>query len=236
MSRKRRKSNSTSLNRGPRSDFLVSKAKAVESSAHPSRKWRLPALVWTAVLLGAGSYYWFESATSPQIAVPRHSAVDTFRQALLVDPENDWAHYNLGLELQGQGKLDEAIAHYRQAIAIAGDDAGYHNNLGVALAAQGKLEEAIGQFTRAIQCDPGNAESQFNFGNALISQGKLEEAKVHYRRAIELQPDYAKAHNNLAVALKKTGHLKEAYRQRSEAMRLERAQQGGDSPDPIRSD
>jgi tetratricopeptide (TPR) repeat protein len=52
-------------------------------------------------------------------------------------------HSNLGLALQAQGKLKEAVASYRRALAHKPDDAYAHTNLGSALKQQGELEEAV---------------------------------------------------------------------------------------------
>jgi len=233
MSRSRRRSKGSSSDRG---SVVASPATAESSATRPLRKWGLPAVIGMTVVVVVGSYFWLHFEPPPLNPLERQSAADIYRTALSVDPENHEAHYNLGLELQSQGKLDEAISHYRRAIEISGKDGGYHNNLGAALAALGKLDQAVDHFNKAITFDPNNAEARFNLGNALFYQEELESAIGHYRRAIELKPDYAGAHNNLAVALKQTGHLQEATQHRLEAMRLERAQQGAGSQDSVRSE
>ena len=56
------------------------------------------------------------------------------------------AHSNLGVTLQGLGRLDEAEASYNQAIALKPDYAEAHNNLGNTLKGLGrltKLKQAI---------------------------------------------------------------------------------------------
>ena len=115
------------------------------------------------------------------------------------------AHYNLGLALQSQGKLSEAIHEYRRALEIDDDHAEAHNNLAAALAASDELDDAIDHFRRVVELKPDYAQGYLNLGNALIAQRKVDEAIRHYRRAVEIKGDYAKAHNNLAVALKQTG-------------------------------
>ena len=91
-------------------------------------------------------------------------------------PADAEAHYNLGVALKAQGKLEEAIAEFRAAIRLKPDYAEAHSNLGIALRAQGKLEEAIAEYRAAIRLKPDNAEAHDNLGIALEDQGKLEEA------------------------------------------------------------
>ena len=154
------------------------------------------------------------------------SPAEQYLSAIVRDPTNDKAHYNLGLILHQQGKLNEAVSHYKQALAISPGNFDYRNNLAAALAAQGKLEDAIEQFQQALIIQPQNVKAHFNLGNALFSDGQHDAASKQFRRVIELDPNHARAHNNLAVALKETGQLQEAYRYRNEAMRIEREQQG----------
>ena len=67
-----------------------------------------------------------------------------------IDPKLAKAHYNLGIVLYDQKKLDEAIACFRRVIQLDPKYAYAYNNLGTALYDQKKLDEAIACFKRAI--------------------------------------------------------------------------------------
>src|ERR1044072_8174132 len=62
----------------------------------------------------------------------------------------DW-HSNLGIVLQDQLRLDDAIAAYRRAIALDPTHANAHSNLGVVLRATGKVAEAETAYGAAIR-------------------------------------------------------------------------------------
>ena len=126
-------------------------------------------------------------------------------------PESDAeAHNNLGVALQGLGKLKEAAASYNQAIALKPDYAKAHNNLGIALEALGKVKEAEASFKLAIASEPDYAEAHNNLGVALQELGRAREAAGSFNQAIALEPAYAEAHNNLGVTLEALGKFKEA--------------------------
>ena len=137
-------------------------------------------------------------------------------------PENPRARTGLGIALEAQGKLEEAIAQYRDALRLKGDYVDAHTNLGNALAAQGKLDEAIAHLREAIRLRPRDAGAHRNLGNALVAQGKLEDAVAHYRDALRLDPGDGELHNSLGIALTRQGKLEDAVAQYRDALRLDR--------------
>jgi superkiller protein 3 len=130
---------------------------------------------------------------------------------------------SLGLALEQQGKLDEAVDAYRQASVLAPNDAtGHaHTRLGTALFKLGKLVEAVSVLRRATQMDPKDAEAYQNLGVALVRQRKMTEAIAAFRRRLEINPDSADGHVNLGSALAETGQLDEATTQFRRALKID---------------
>ncbi|HTK84356.1 MAG TPA: sulfotransferase [Patescibacteria group bacterium] len=127
---------------------------------------------------------------------------DKWQKALLRDPDDAVAHYNLALALARQGKTTEAAAHYEHAIASEPAHAQAHNNLGNIQAAQGRTEEAITHFRQALTAKADYAEAANNLGNALAEYGQIDEAQQIFARAIALRPEFPEAHFNLSVIKK----------------------------------
>jgi predicted O-linked N-acetylglucosamine transferase (SPINDLY family) len=66
----------------------------------------------------------------------------------------------MGIALQAQGKLDEAITAYNKALSLKPDYAEAYNNMGLALQAQGKLDEAIAAYNKALSLKPDYAAAR----------------------------------------------------------------------------
>ena len=130
------------------------------------------------------------------------------------------AHSNLGLILEGQGRMAEAAAHCQEALRLQPDSASAHNSWGSALAKQGKAAEAVAQYREALRLQPDYAEAHFNLGTVLDREGRLGEAVAQYREALRLKPDAADVHNNLGVALAKQGELQAAQHEWQEALSI----------------
>jgi len=144
------------------------------------------------------------------------AAIESYRQALLIEPGDAKTYFNLGNALNDSGDAAAAIHSYEQALMIQPDYVLAHVNLGNACKDAGNLVQAIQSYHHALEIDPNFAEVYNNLGNALKDKGDLEQAIASYRQALEIEPDYAQAHNNLGTALKDKGELELArtsYRQ-----------------------
>jgi protein O-mannosyl-transferase len=144
-------------------------------------------------------------------------------QALKCNPDNRFAHYNLGIILLSKDKTDEAIAHFRRAVEIYPGATEAWNNLGQALFKKGEKKEAIAQFRRALEVDSNHDLARCNLATALAEVGQLDEAADQYRQVLQREPDLVMAHNALAVTLDRLGHTEEAIAEYRRVLKSEPA-------------
>ena len=142
-----------------------------------------------------------------------------FRHALAVTEDNHTAHINLGVALELEGKLDEAIAEYRAAEAITPGRYQIHHNLGDCFARQGKLTEAFAEYREAVRLNPQEPELHNSLGIALNDLGRYDEALVEFTNAAQLSPTDPRAHFEMAKTLLKQGRNTEAVAAFHEALR-----------------
>jgi tetratricopeptide (TPR) repeat protein len=106
------------------------------------------------------------------------AAEQHLRAALALKPGYVQGYINLGVALDRQGKIPEAIVSYRRALEIEPNLPETRTNLGVALARNGELDEAIEQLTEAVRLAPDFPEAR----------RKLERALDAKRRARTKEP------------------------------------------------
>jgi Flp pilus assembly protein TadD len=130
-----------------------------------------------------------------------------FRKAVSLhwgDPE---AHNLLGIALQRQSRLDEAMVQFRRFASISPKSPVPYNNIGYNLRLMTKpgetLDAAIAQYRHAVELDPRYVLARNNLGLALSREGHIDDAISEYRHAIQVDPKYLFAHWNLAAALRK---------------------------------
>ena len=96
-----------------------------------------------------------------------------FQKAALLDPNYAEAHYNLGIEFDQKGALDEAAAQFKKALELEPNNAAYHDNLGAVFAQMGRLDQAIPEFQEALRLKPGDPDAQAKLtrAQAMLQQG-----------------------------------------------------------------
>ena len=170
-------------------------------------------LASVVVLLVLGAATWSRSQT--------YVDAEALWQANVTKNPSSWvAQNNLGIALQGSGKVAKAREHYEQALRLNPASFEVHNNLGSTLLELGRVPEAMAQFEQALRLKPDYAEAHNNLGNALLESGKVTEAVGQFEQALQLKPDFAAAHCNLGVALCRLGKVREAIEHWERALSL----------------
>ena len=147
-------------------------------------------------------------------------AMEHYRTAIQINPNQYEALYSLGTALVHQGQFDEAIENYHKAIQIKPDYCFALNGLGAALAAKGRFDEAIKNYYRAIQINPIYSDALNNLGAALAAKGQFDEAIKNYRKAIQIKPNCCEALYNLGIALAAKGRFDEAIENFHKAIQI----------------
>lgn len=140
-------------------------------------------------------------------------AIEQYKRAAKLNPEDEDIYYNLGLAFARVGNLAEAKQAYNEALKIYPDYVEALNNLGNLLVKEGSYDEAVQQLSRAVELDPKSSAAQNSLGNALARLGRYGEALLHFQKALEGKPDYLEAQQNLASAYLMLGRSDEATKE-----------------------
>lgn len=128
-------------------------------------------------------------------------------------------HYNLGNELAGVGRVDEALAEFREAVRLHDANALATHNVGALLAGRGDLAGAKAQYERALVINPGYAQAHFNLARTLLELGDGDGAVRHFEEGLESEPQHADVHNELGELFVRRGEWETAVTRFETALR-----------------
>ncbi|MEE9149465.1 MAG: tetratricopeptide repeat protein, partial [Candidatus Tectomicrobia bacterium] len=120
-------------------------------------------------------------------------ALDHFRSAAELEPDNPDARFYLGLTLSRLGEYAEAISALEMSLQLDASRDYVHYPLGLAYFLVQRYSEALGQFKLAEQFDPQKAATQFYLGNTYHLLKQHRKALPPLQRAVALDASLAQA-------------------------------------------
>lgn len=147
-------------------------------------------------------------------------AIEQWRRALDIAPDNAAAHFSLAVSLSGINREREAVEEYRKACDLDPHHAGWFNHLAVSLALTRNPDAAVESWQKSLALEPSNAEVKMQMGAVLVEQGKVQDGLEHLQKAAEVAPEVADTHNALGWELAKAGRLGDAVEELQNAVTL----------------
>jgi tetratricopeptide (TPR) repeat protein len=155
------------------------------------------------------------------------AAVDEYREAVRLAPDDVLLQMDLSTLLLARGEFSEAVDHLQQVVRLKPRDLRMRNNLAAALYHLHRYDEAIAQFQATLELDPDNWVTRNNLGSAYQDAGKYREAIEAFRTAQKLNPRAFSLYLDIADCYARAGQKEKATATLREG--LERARAAGDS-------
>jgi Flp pilus assembly protein TadD len=157
-------------------------------------------------------------------------AVNAFRQALKLSPENVKAEDNLGLSYEGLGRRQEAEQTYRDAIRwqsqLLQQNPQPYLDLGMLLVEQSRPQDAIPYLRQAVQISPQDPKAHQQLGRAYERLNRLAEAQVELEQAVDASPNDGALHYVLGQIYRRQGMKDKAEAEFEKATELKSIQAG----------
>lgn len=111
------------------------------------------------------------------------------QKSIVMKPDFDKAHYNLGNIYLKEKKYNSAINEYKLAIKYNGNFAYYYYNLGCAYFEQKNYKDAKSAFQKAIKYKPTEADFYYNLAVVCNCLGKDKEKKSAFEKYNSLKKE-----------------------------------------------
>ncbi|MGZ3649063.1 MAG: tetratricopeptide repeat protein [Syntrophales bacterium] len=125
-------------------------------------------------------------------------AIESYKKALLLDPNDYYANIGLACALVADKSFEESLASFEKAISIRKSDTRVLPSLFVAYKASGK-EDLAGKVLLEIVQSLDNSEAAAHdlLAYTYFSLDIFTEAEQHSNKALEISPDKGHLHYNL---------------------------------------
>jgi len=124
-------------------------------------------------------------------------AINEFKLALELDPNNVNVHNSLGVCFGLQGQYDSATAEFKKSIAIAPREYMALYNLGLVQLLMKQPDRALEYFLDADKINGNNFEVAFQTGKLYLETGNFEKSRPYLERAAELEPESGQVYRYL---------------------------------------
>jgi tetratricopeptide (TPR) repeat protein len=154
-------------------------------------------------------------------------AIEQFRAALAINPEDFDAHHALAVLAIQQKQFPEAISQFEASGRLRPGNLDLQIALANALADGGRINDAVTLLQAVVRLNPAHIQTREALGQLRGLQGKASEAEAQFLEAIRLS-DAPEAHYHLALAYLMQGKAEAAAEQYRLASSLK-----PDWPDPL---
>ena len=151
------------------------------------------------------------SYLSVDVPETNQKAIPVLKGVVEADPNNSYAHYNLGLAYEKTGNTMQARQSYLAAItADKGFSPPYVNLAGMDMR-DGKFKAAEAHYRNGIRNDNDNMDLWTGLVSALRSQGRLVDAESEAKSALEVNTNALAVYNSLGLVYIDMNKLDRAY-------------------------
>jgi predicted Zn-dependent protease len=135
----------------------------------------------------------------------REEALDELRRATARRPPYPLAFLELGEQLGGLGRLEEAVAAFEEGLALVPDADGLRIGLAYVQLQRNDRVEARRLFAQVRAASPDRVDAMVGLARTIALDGEYPAAAELYQRALDLRPDDAATRIALGKCLLELG-------------------------------
>ncbi len=154
---------------------------------------------------------WFKLAQTYQLTQQNDKAIQAYREALKLNPNDIKSNYNLAQLLAAAGNYQEAEDLYLKLVNLNKQDASvYYNQILQMYDKAGNFEKAVEAVKRLIELNPKNEVSYLNLAILYFKMNRLDEAAKTLNECLAIKNDYNYAWFSLGQVYSKLNKHQEA--------------------------
>jgi predicted Zn-dependent protease len=145
------------------------------------------------------------------VCLNKEDAMREFKKRVLAGPESAMANYGLGLVLEREGLIDEALNYFKTALRKDPDSIPLMFAMGNAYQMSGQYKNSIAILNKALERSPKDKDIMYLLALSLQNLEQYDEASSIYERLTSLPPVKDMVYYNLGLIYGRQGKLALAH-------------------------
>jgi tetratricopeptide (TPR) repeat protein len=137
-------------------------------------------------------------------------AIDSYKNALALDPKNLVDNKVLGNLLISEDRIDEAITVYEKIIEIDPNDAAAQNTIAQLIGSTGDEDAFLDAKIKASNSDPKNTNLLYQIGEMYFKRDEYENSVTYFNKLLAINPEDAMALEFVGKAQQNMSKYKES--------------------------
>ena len=147
-------------------------------------------------------------------------AIEGYRAAVALDPDNPWRRISLGDAHVNQGDLDGALDAYRRAITLGLHTVTAYHKVDAVFVARDDTQGRLAEWRCAVQRHPEAASAHLFLATALECDNDRERAIAAFHKACQLAPSDPEVQTGVGLGLVRLGAYQDAVEPLRTSLRL----------------
>lgn len=150
------------------------------------------------------------------------AAREKLKQALVLEPNNTIALFNLGVNYLLTKEYTQSEEFFKMVLQITPEHPQALFNLGALSFDKGDYQTAIDYYKKSFKLDKNNTRIYYNMANCYYKSGKFEEAADCFKKSIEYCPNLTQAYISYGHLLADQGDSLDAQRKARSAYLMDK--------------
>jgi len=150
----------------------------------------------------------------------REQTIADLSKAILSNPDDCYAHAQIGDAFFRNGQYDSSVYHHMRALQLNPASVIINDLAGMYFGKQ-RYREAIDLCKKAVEINPSDVNTFTNMGLCYIRVARYDSAVYALQKAIQIDPKYLSAYINLSLTYKSAGNVDSAKKYETLALKIQ---------------
>ena len=131
--------------------------------------------------------------------------VALYSNAIKIEPDNELAHYNLGVAFAQKAEYEQAQRHFEESLRVNPANKKAYDDLGRIASLQGDHKSAVSYYSSALNFKSNDPDTLFSLSSAHVELKQPDKSFEYLAKVLDIDPNHFQAGVAMGIALARRG-------------------------------